>query len=141
MKLKLRKQILSFLLLLLIFFINFSIAQAQDTSLMGSVRPECNATGDCELNDFIRLAVGISKYILGLVGSLSLLMFVYGGFLIMTQGQTVTESGGKSTTINKGRNVIKTAVVGLVIVFSAYLIIDFVLKSLGYTGTWNIVPQ
>jgi len=144
MKLKLRKQIFSFLLLLLVFFINFSIAHAQQNpSLMESVRPECRATGDCELNDFMRLGIGITKFILGIVGSLALLMFIYGGFLIMTQGQTITESGGKSITINKGKSVIMGAVMGLIIVFSSYLIIDFVLKSLGYNNAtgWNVITQ
>lgn len=84
--------------------------------------------GNYEVNDFIALAIKISVWILGVVGSLSLVMFIYGGFMFLI-------SAGSAESVTKGKNIIIAAVVGLVIVFSSYLIIKFVLSSMGLN--WN----
>jgi len=55
----------------------------------------------------------IINSVLGVVGSLALLMFVYGGITWMT-------SSGNQEKVKKGRDVIVWAAIGLVIVFSAY---------------------
>lgn len=55
----------------------------------------------------------IINSILGVVGSLALLMFVYGGITWMT-------SSGNQEKVKKGRDIIVWAAIGLVIVFSAY---------------------
>ena len=100
----------------------------------------------CDLNDFIRIAVNISKIILGLTGSLALLAFVYGGFVFML-------SGGSAQNVEKGKNILTGAVIGLVIVFASYTIIQFVLRQAGLikengefidssirSGNWNAPP-
>ena len=51
--------------------------------------------------------------ILGVVGSLALLMFVYGGLTWMT-------SSGNSDKVKKGRDIIVWSAIGLAIIFSAY---------------------
>ncbi len=51
--------------------------------------------------------------VLGIVGSLALLMFVFGGITWMT-------SSGSADKVKKGRDIIVWAAIGLVIVFSAY---------------------
>lgn len=78
------------------------------------------AEGDYGLNDFILLAVQASDIVLGLVGSLSLAMFIYGGFMFLI-------SRGSSEAISKARKILGASVVGLVIVFSSYLIIRFIM--------------
>ena len=60
----------------------------------------------------------------GVVGSLALVMFIYGGFLWMT-------SAGSSEKVKKGRDIFIWAAVGLVIVFSAYNIVRFVIQGIG----------
>lgn len=55
----------------------------------------------------------IINSVLGVVGSLALLMFVFGGITWMT-------SSGNKEKIQKGRDIIVWAAIGLVIVFSAY---------------------
>jgi len=70
------------------------------------------------------IAVRASRWILGIVGSLALLMFVYGGFMFLI-------SSGSSDKISKAKAIIVAAIVGLIIVFSSYLIIQFVLKTIG----------
>jgi len=89
--------------------------------------------GDYALDDFVRLAINVSKWILGIVGSLSLVMFIYGGFMFLI-------SAGSADTIGKAKKILIAAVIGLVIVFSSYLIIKFVLASIGlkWDGTKEV---
>jgi len=82
------------------------------------------STGDYTLDDIVMIAVRASRWILGIVGSLALLMFVYGGFMFLI-------SSGSSDKISKAKAIIVAAMVGLIIVFSSYLIIQFVLKTIG----------
>ena len=51
--------------------------------------------------------------VLGIIGSITLLVFVYGGFVWMT-------SGGSPEKIKKGTNAMLYAAIGLCIIFSAY---------------------
>lgn len=60
----------------------------------------------------------------GIIGSLALVMFIYGGFLWMT-------SAGSSEQVKKGKDIFIWAVVGLVVVFSAYSIVRFVIEGIG----------
>lgn len=67
--------------------------------------------------------------LLGVVGSVALVMFIYGGFLWMI-------AGGNTETVKKARGTIVWAVVGLLVVFGSYALLNFVLKVLsGATGT------
>lgn len=84
--------------------------------------------GNYTLDDFTLLAIRISKWVLGIVGSLSLLMFVYGGVMFLI-------SAGNSQSIDKAKKILLAAVIGLIIVFSSFLIIKFVLKGMGID--WN----
>jgi hypothetical protein len=49
------------------------------------------------------------------IGSLAFLAIVIGGMMFLT-------SGGKEQQITKGKEIIKFAIIGLVIAFSAYFI-------------------
>lgn len=80
--------------------------------------------GDYSLNDFISLAIKISDYILGIVGSLALLAFVYGGIVFLI-------SGGSSEKVEKGKQILLGAVIGLAVVFASYTIIQFTMSALG----------
>ncbi|MBI4433442.1 hypothetical protein HY632_01595 [Candidatus Uhrbacteria bacterium] len=59
----------------------------------------------------------------GILGSLALLMFTYGGFLWLT-------SGGSPEMIKKGRNTMVWAAMGIGVVFAAYTIVDFLITSI-----------
>jgi len=62
--------------------------------------------------------------IFGIVGSLALLMFVYGGLIWMT-------SSGNKESVDKGKNIIKWAAIGLVIIFSSYALVRFLITGVG----------
>lgn len=82
--------------------------------------------GDYRVDDFLVLAIKVSRWILGIVGSLTLLMFMYGGFTFLV-------SAGSSEKIGEATKIITAAVVGLLIVLASFLIIKFVLSSMGIT--------
>jgi len=88
--------------------------------------------GNYTLNDILILLIGASRWVLGIVGSLALIMFIYGGLMFLL-------SAGSSDKIGTARKIIVAAVVGLLIVFSSFIIIQFVLKSLGLS--WNGTNQ
>lgn len=66
---------------------------------------------------------GFIRVLLGLTGTAALVMFIYGGFLYMT-------SAGNEERVTKGKKTIVWAILGLIAVFSAYSVVDFVIKRL-----------
>ncbi len=66
----------------------------------------------------------IIKAVLGLSGIIALLMFVYGGVLYMLDM-------GEGARMKKGKDAIKNAVIGLIIIFTSYTLVDVVLQALG----------
>lgn len=66
----------------------------------------------------------IIKGILGIVGSLALLMFIYGGFTWMT-------AAGSSEGVTKGKNILIWATMGLIVIFSSYALVTFVFEGIG----------
>jgi hypothetical protein len=88
-------------------------------------RPDENAAGYCnDVNDLVLQVILIGRFLLGLAGSLALVMFIYGGFVFLT-------AMGKAEQAKKGTQVLSAAVIGLIITLSAYLIVDFLIASLG----------
>ena len=65
--------------------------------------------------------------VFGLVGAMAFVMFVIGGF-------TMIFSMGNAERVKKGRDILVAAVVGMIIVFSAYLIVKFLLDALNVGG-------
>ncbi len=65
----------------------------------------------------------VIKTILALVGTVFLVLTIYAGILWMT-------AGGNSEQVDKALNMIKSTVIGLVIVMSAYAITYFVTSKL-----------
>ncbi len=86
--------------------------------------------GDYAVSDLVTLAINIAQLILGLVGSLALIMFVYGGVMFLI-------SAGSSDKIAKAKRTLIAAIIGLIIVFSSWLIIKFVADTLGAQGKFS----
>jgi hypothetical protein len=66
---------------------------------------------------------GIINSILGIIGSIALLMFIYGGFTWLT-------SGGSAENVKKGKEIIVWAVIGLAIVFLSYGLVTFLILNI-----------
>jgi hypothetical protein len=65
----------------------------------------------------------IINVVLGFLGILLLVYFLYAGFLWMT-------SDGKGTGVQRAKDMMKNAVIGLVIIVAAYAISNFVLSQI-----------
>jgi hypothetical protein len=59
---------------------------------------------------------------LGLVGSIALVMFIYGGFTWML-------AAGSPQRVTKGKDILVWATIGLVVIFSAYGLVNFIFTS------------
>lgn len=65
----------------------------------------------------------VIKAALGVTGAVALVMFIYGGFLMMF-------SGGNPSAVKKGKDTLVMAVLGLVVIFASYAIVNFVITSI-----------
>lgn len=65
----------------------------------------------------------IIKSVLGIVGSLALVMFIYGGITWML-------SAGNQEQVTKGKNILIWAAAGIVIIFISYALVKFVLTTI-----------
>lgn len=94
------------------------------------ILPACAKTGDCQLNDILQVAINVSDWVLGVVGSVALLFFVYGGFVFIF-------SGGNDAKVKEGKQILIGSIIGLFIVFGSFLIIKYSEKFLGAQGSEN----
>ena len=106
------------------FCFNFALAQPDDpTTKVSSGCPPgqlCNPLGTNDANELVGRVI---KNILGIVGSLALLMFVVGGLMWML-------SAGNEQRVKKGKDILTWASLGLVIIFTSYAILKFVFQVL-----------
>ena len=66
----------------------------------------------------------IIKAFLGIIGTVSLVMFIYGGMLMLT-------SAGAAEKIKKGQQTLVWASLGILIIFASYAILKFVFSAFG----------
>lgn len=118
-----------FCLLAIIAFCSLPIAVlAQERQL---VPTEGYEDGNYTISSFEAMAIFVGKAILGLSGTFALAMFVWGGIQMIT-------AAGKSKTFESGRDTVINALVGLAIILCSYLIINFVLRTVG-VQSWTRV--
>ena len=103
-----------------------------DSIINNSTDANVYEEGKYTLTDILNLGINLTTWILGIVGSLTLAMFIYAGI-------TMLISGGNTQKISQAKNILTAAVIGLAIVFCSYLIIKFVLAALGYS--WDGTVQ
>ncbi len=121
-----KQNIIIVLLFILIIFILPCVVFAAEGS--GSTQPAPpqplpNPLGSAGANSDPRVIIGqIISALLGIVGSIALVVFVAGGFLWMT-------SAGNKSKVDTGKNMIVWAVLGLGIIFLSYAIVKFVLSA------------
>lgn len=95
--------------------------------------PDCAFSGTCRnTNDLVQVLIEQGKVIFGFIGMVALAAFVYGGFLMVF-------SFGASDRVQQGKDVMVAAVIGIIIVFSAYLLINFVLNALGVSQEFQAI--
>ena len=86
----------------------------------------CNVVGACTVCDSLIVVSNIVTLLLQIAIPLSVIMIIWGGFLLMT-------AGGSEEKVRKGKDAMLNAVIGLAIALAAWAIINTVLSAL--TGT------
>lgn len=61
--------------------------------------------------------------VLGIVGSIALVMFIFGGFTWML-------AAGNQQRVTKGKDILVWATVGLIVIFSAYAMVNFIFTNI-----------
>lgn len=70
----------------------------------------------------------VIRGVIGIVGSIALLMFIYGGMRWMT-------AGGSEEGVKSAKAILKNATIGLLLIFFSYSIISVFLSA------FNLPPQ
>ncbi len=96
------------------------IVGAQGTDRFGL---EAAAGTGLGTTDLIVVISNIVRIILGTLGILAVLIILYAGFVWMT-------ASGDSDKVEKAKKILVSAVIGLVIIFSAFAIASFIISSL-----------
>jgi len=65
------------------------------------------------------------KMILGFTGIIAIAVFMYGAV-------TISTSAGNSAKVDKGKNIIFWAVIGIIVTFAAYAIVNATLKVITF---------
>ena len=108
------------------YFLNFFVpakALAVSDSLVG----DCD---NCGLPDFWKLLANIFNYLLVLVVPLAILGIGVGGvYMILGSANEQMRS--------RGKEILWSSIIGLVIAVAAWVIINTILKGLGATGITN----
>ncbi len=93
---------------------------ATGTALALSATPAFAAIENpLRFNDICEAVAGITNFIIGIAGAIALVLLIVGGIQYMS-------SGGDKIAVEASRGRITAAVVGLLIVFGAYLIINVI---------------
>jgi len=86
-----------------------------------------NDDGNYTVAQVLEILPRAMKFMLGISGSVALLAFVYGGVMFLI-------SSGNREQVEKGKNIIKGAVIGLLLVFLSYTIIATIVTTMCETG-------
>lgn len=76
--------------------------------------------GDVDIPTLIGIIINA---VLGIVGSIALIMFIYGGFLMLI-------SQGDPAKIKKGKDALIWSVLGLVVIFGSYIFVNYIIIGL-----------
>lgn len=93
---------------------------------LAAIVPECALVAGKnppDLNCVLLTFAGIAQLILGITGSAALLMFVYGGFVLLS-------SGGDSGKVTTGKTILRNAIIGIFIIFTSGYIVQYGMDQL-----------
>jgi len=96
--------------------------------------PICACCGDCTLENFIGLGVNIANIILKFLGVATLIFFIIGGLTWIT-------SGGSADKVALGKKMVVGALIGMVIVLSAFTLVRFSMEKIGLKEGYLSKPQ
>lgn len=106
------------ILILLSFFLLTPIALAEKL-------PNPLANGRSNFVEPGEIVSRLIKMVLGFTGVIAIAMFMYGAIIIST-------SAGAEKKVTEGKNIIIWSVVGIIVTFSAYAIVNATLKVITF---------
>lgn len=104
----------------------YSLVEAEFSSRYdgSGLLPSCAYAGVCrDVNDLLRTLIKITQYLFSFIGGTAFVVFILAGVRIIL-------SFGNSEKVKAGQQMLLAAVVGLIISFSAFFLISFLLDSL-----------
>ena len=122
------KFIIALALSIVIVFSLVAVVQAQglkDAFKVDDGKPLGDAVAGSGYNKGVKAEMVVSKIInivLSMLGIIFLILMLYGGYLWMT-------AAGKEERVTKAKNLITAAIIGVIIVVSAYAISYFVIEK------------
>jgi|GEM_PF-2390601 len=97
------------------------LAPEQSTSLINPLCPSGTCAG-AKTYDPRNLLGQIINSALGIIGAIALVLFMWGGLQIML-------SRGNSEELKRGKGTMLWAVIGLLIIFSSYALVQYVISN------------
>lgn len=89
----------------------------------------CNGP-DCTIEKFFEMLGRIYNFIVWDIATpLAIIGLTIGGIFMLI-------SAGDPGLFGKGKEILKWSIIGLALVFGSFVIIRFILTTLGYTGNW-----
>jgi type IV secretory pathway VirB2 component (pilin) len=119
-----------FSLIITLFFL-FLVPVIASAQPLGK-NPIVPCTDNCQIKDFFTMLVNIYRFIVWDIATpLAIIALIVGGILMLI-------SAGNPNLADTGRKILWVAVIGLILVFASYMIISFIMKTLGYSlGAWD----
>jgi hypothetical protein len=112
---------------IIIAILVFSGLFLSQTAFAQLVPPDCRRGGDmlnCDFNDLKTMFIAIVNFLLQSSGVIALLFVLYGGIRMML-------SGGNQQVIAEAKQTVFNALLGLLIIASAFILINAILGTLG----------
>ncbi len=106
--------------ILFILLIGLMSAMPEALYAAGTTQSLPNPLGEITIQ---ALAGRLIRAALGIIGTIALAVFIYGGFLFLT-------AAGNPKGVETGKEAMKWAVAGIAIILFSYVIVNFLLESL-----------
>lgn len=120
------KKIFIILLFIVVIPLNSTLAASQLGDFMGNLEKTAGNAGagyDTAQNNPLATISNIIQIVLSLLGVIFLVLTIYSGFLWMT-------AGGDGSKVETAKKMLTAAIIGLIIIVSAYAISYFVITKL-----------
>lgn len=106
------------------------IALPQVINAQGGIVPECEGGICTNIDQLFGLAISVVRAMVEIGIALSTIFFAWAGFLYLT-------SGGDPGKVTKARHIFTNVLIGFLVLFSAFAIVDLIAGSLGLNS--NII--
>lgn len=95
----------------------------EECGLLSMVSDCCYKCGDCTLCDALSVFISLGRLGLKILGSLTLLMLIYGGLSFIW-------AGGMEERVTKAKKILTGALTGFIIGITAFALVNFVISTL-----------